>query len=315
MTPPPHPPCSCTHPLLTPPPRPLHHSSTSLRASSFRHPSLPGVVVSDDRDGLPLGVCFDPTVVQAAMGAMASGVDGPQAPIADAARARPNAYFALDELLPRGTDATGVSLVELPQRFSTAPTSQLALAGTLGAANLAAVLYLGGMLSSVAGIPVAAMGSSGPLILMLRRLYGPLLVYASGFVAVPAVRAVVNKRRNRAINERNAVRGKWGRAVAGATASAAARQPSAQSGGGLRARLKRKLEAARKLRPRLRRMRTDDDSTFSTASGITEDVLSTLGGGSISGDGFDDFDKRLADAAPSPPPPSPPSPPPPASPP
>ena len=90
--------------------------------------------MSDDRDGLPLGVCFEPSAVQVAMGAMASGEDGPQQ--ARDRMPRPNAYFALEELLPRGADAAGLSLVELPQRFSTAPTSQLALAGTLGAANL-----------------------------------------------------------------------------------------------------------------------------------------------------------------------------------
>ena len=244
-----------------------------------------GVVVSDDRDGLPFGVAFD-----------GSG--------------RAAAFYALDEVLPFGADADGLALQELPQRFSTAPPAQLALAGGLGAANLFAVLYLGRMLAAVAGYPVAALGSSGPLIGALRKLYVPLLTYATGFIAVPAVRAVVNKRRNRAIEARNAMRSAWGRALAEAppasspslsspTGSVA---PPASGGGGLRARLRRKLAAAKALRPRLRRLeRGGADAVYSTSRDIAESRGSSPPATSLPGDGFDDFDARLAAADDAPP--------------
>ena len=149
---------------------------------------------------------------------------------AAAGERRPDAFFAFDELLPVGVDASGLALRELPQPFSTAPPTQLALAGVLGAANLGAVLYLGGLLGRVAGVPASALGSAGPLVMLLRRLYLPLVAYATGFVAVPAVRAGVVRRRNRRIDERNARRSEWGRALDDAERSSAA-----ASGGGLRA--------------------------------------------------------------------------------
>lgn len=252
-------------------------------AIAQRYVGMEGTLVRDDRDGMPFGVCFDSAALRLAAD---RGEGMPQ----------PTMYFVTEELLPRGSDASGMSLVELPQRFSTAPTSQLVLAGTLGAANLAGVLYLGAMLSSVAGYPAAALGSSGPLIASLRRIYGPLLAYASAFIAVPSVRALLNRRRNRRIEQRNALRASWGEAVADATSS------SPTGGGGLRARLKRKLEAARKLRPRLRRLSAGDASAgmgFSTSRGIEERDVK---GGNLAGDGFDDFDARLNAAKPERPP-------------
>ena len=61
---------------------------------------------------------------------------------------------------------------------------------------------------------------------------------------MPADASPALSRRNRRIEQRNALRASWGEAVADATSSS----PTG-GGGGLRARLKRKLEAARKLRP------------------------------------------------------------------
>ena len=113
------------------------------------------------------------------------------------------------------------------------------------------VIYLGGLLSSVAGVPATALGSSGPLIATLRRLYPPLIAYATGFVTVPAVRATLNRRKNRKIEQRNAVRRAWGRVVADREAV----NDGSEARTGLRARLKRKLKSAAALRTRLRRMR------------------------------------------------------------
>ena len=62
----------------------------------------------------------------------------------------------MQELLPVGVDEAGLALQELPQRFSTAPPLQLAMAGGLGALNLVAVAYLGRLLAAVAGVPLAA---------------------------------------------------------------------------------------------------------------------------------------------------------------
>ena len=252
-----------------------------------RFVGMEGVLVRDDRDGLPFGVCFDGIALQQAAAAAASAASGAsQLP-------GPTAYFTADELLPRGCDPSGTSLAELPQPFSTAPASQLALAGALGAANLAGVLYLGGMLASVAGYPAAALGSSGPMIASLRRIYPALLAYASAFVGVPAVRYVTNRRKNKGIAQRNALRANWGEAVTDASS------PRGGGGGrdGLRARLRRKLDAARQLRPRLRQLRQGEG--FSTARSLDENKgVGGFGSGSspgdtLAGDGFDDFDARL----------------------
>lgn len=231
--------------------------------TAARFIGLEGTVMSDDRDGLPFGVGFG-----------------------SAAQDRPDSFFSLEEILPVGADSDGVSLQELPQRFSTAPPSQLAFAGLLGAANLGAVVYLGALLGRVAGVPAAALGSSGPLVLLLRRAYLPLLAYASGWVAVPAVRASIVRRRNRRIDERNARRAQWGRAI---DVDAVARSEPSE-GRGLRARLSRKLEAARKLRPTLRRFKRDADATYSTAGDLAAGNAKPE---SLTGSGFEEFDLRL----------------------
>jgi len=246
-----------------------------------------------------------------------------------------------------GTDGglDAISLLELPQPFSTAPPSQLAFAGLLGAANLAGVLYIGRLLSSVAGVPTAYLGSAGPMIGLLRRIYAPLLAYATGFVALPAIRAVRNRRLNAAIDERNGRRADWSAAIdvtssssylsAGdvpmADVESAAGLPNMEAGlpnmeagrrrGGLRASLRRKLQAARALAPKLRRFRRGGGAAYSTAQDLASQVDVSSGGeaAGLEGAGFDDFDRRLRDSDPSallpPPSPPPPSPPPPAPPP
>lgn len=211
---------------------------------------MEGTVVIDERDRFPLGVSFD----------------GQQ---------EPNAYFKLDELLPAGADEVGLSLRELPQRFSTAPTSQLVFAGVLGAANLAAVVYLGNLLAPLAGVPAANFGDSAGLISLLRTLYTPLLVYATGFAIVPAVRAFIVRQKNRAIQARNAVRESWGRAL---------------GSGSLAEVVKRKIKAAKSLRPKLQRVTRDSQGQFSTS----RDLAEYKDKDKLPGSSFDDFDARLA---------------------
>ena len=209
------------------------------------------------------------------------------------------AYAADDVLCDGGVTTSRFGCERHEPRRAAAALSTTYLAarpcGTPGRPTLRGPL-LGRLLSSVAGYPAAALGSSGPLIASLRRI-GPLLAYASAFIAVPSVRALLNRRRNRRIEQRNALRASWGEAVADATSSS----PTG-GGGGLRARLKRKLEAARKLRPRLRRLSAGDASAgmgFSTSRGIEERDVK---GGNLAGDGFDDFDARLNAAKPERPP-------------
>ena len=244
--------------------------------AASRFIGMEGLLVTDDRDGLPFGVQFVP------------------------GETRAGAFYSLEELLPVGAAEGGLALEELPERFSTAPTGQLVSAGLLGAANLGAVLYLGGMLSRLAGVPATALGSAGPLVALLRRTYLPLLVYASGFVGVPAVRAAIVRRKNRKIEERNERRGAWGRVVKDAGSNM--RRPE----GGLRSRLARKLEAAKKLRPRLRRFREGQDAAYSTAADLAD---ASAKGAELAGSGLDDFDRRLFEAVGEmeTPPPSPPS--------
>ena len=281
------------------------------------------LVVSDDRDALPFGLFILPPAGRG-RSRMLSGAELPP----------PNAYFSLRELVPVGgvrleggvdvgADGGPLALAELPQPFSTAPTSQLVMAGTLGAANLAGVLYVGRLLASVSGVPTAYMGSAGPMIGLLRRIYVPLLAYATGFVAVPAVRAVRRRRTNAQIAARNRRRVDWARAVSGsegplveATAIAAAVDDDGDEGDAayspedrrglrqaLRSKLQQKLRAARALAPSLRRFRrgTADSTTgstpgassatFSTARSLDENAAAA-GEGGLS-EGFDDFDRRL----------------------
>ena len=239
--------------------------------AAARFEGMQGTVVSDDRDGLPFGVSFRTM------------------PISDA-QTQADAYYALEELLPAGLNAEGLALRELPQRFSTAPPTQLAFAGVLGAANLGAVIYLGGMLGRVAGVPTAALGSAGPLVALLRRLYLPLLAYGAGFVGVPVARAAIVRRRNRQIDERNERRGAWGRALDGAQRGGGGGGKA--SGSGLRARVARKLEAARALRPRLRRFRRGQDAEYSTERGVAE-LAADAGAAPLAGSALDEFDRKL----------------------
>eukprot|EP00326_Haptolina_ericina_P013281 CAMPEP_0181205726 /NCGR_PEP_ID=MMETSP1096-20121128/20634_1 /TAXON_ID=156174 ORGANISM="Chrysochromulina ericina, Strain CCMP281" /NCGR_SAMPLE_ID=MMETSP1096 /ASSEMBLY_ACC=CAM_ASM_000453 /LENGTH=232 /DNA_ID=CAMNT_0023296535 /DNA_START=1 /DNA_END=698 /DNA_ORIENTATION=- len=200
-----------------------------------------GVLRRDDRDMLPFEVDFGGGALDFGMGEIAPAPDS-------------------------------TALQELPVAFSTAPPAQLGAAAALGGANLIGVLYLGSLLASTSAYPLAALGSSAPLIATLRRLYAPLAIYATGFLAIPAVRAWRTRRRNRRISARNEIRTAWGRALSSRPVGS----------------LKRKLAAARTMRSDLKQLRSQDAS-FSSAKSIGEqrDPASDAS--------FDEFDQRLAE--------------------
>ena len=189
----------------------------------------------------------------------------------DTASGPVEAYFLRSELRPVPAELVGGSvaaLVELPQRFSTAPPGQLVAAGALGAANLVAVGYLGLLLRSARASALPAAGALG-------ALYPPLLAYALGFVGVPLVRSAVVRRRNRRTEQRNAARRAWAAALASRPAGA----------------LRRKLASAKRLRPRLRRA-ADAPVEYSSAEGFGEEAEAAQRDGIAA-----DFDARLAAAA------------------
>ena len=268
--------------------RPMRGRDTTV---AERMVGTEGVVLSDDRDALPFQVGLAP-------GGRGSG------------KGRAT-YFALDELLPASTPG---ALLELPQPFSVAPPNQLAMVGVLAAANLGAVSYLGAMLGSAGVVSAAALGgpsSSMALVLALRRVYPALLAYASGFVVLPALRGLRLRRRNRAIEARNARRADWARAVEEAGEPAAASgglfgTPTADSaldaasdgeggadGEGGRARLvarvRSKMAAARALALRLRRPRADEQDriSFTTRKALDEQP------GAPGAPALEAFDRRL----------------------
>ncbi len=158
-----------------------------------------------------------------------------------------------------------------PQAFSVAPPTQLVSAGFLGAANLGAVAYLGALLRSA-----RASGAVAPLLTTLSQIYPPLLLYAIGFVTVPAVREWRRRKRNRRVAARNAVRNAW--------AAALAAPPSAA--------LRRKLRA---LRGEAREMQNLDEADAAFVSGaVGDDDVPSMTEDSAA---FDEFDRRLGGAA------------------
>ena len=108
-----------------------------------------------------------------------------------------------------------------------------------------------------------------------------------------------NRRANKRIEQRNERRAEWARAV-----SDTDDMPANAERRGFRESLRRKLRAARSLAGGVRRLRRGDATSFSTAKAIDEQPA----GGSMAGDGFDDFDRRLGLSAQDSPPPPPTSP-------
>jgi hypothetical protein len=83
-------------------------------------------------------------------------------------------------------------------KFSEADSGQLTLAVGLGAANLIGALVLGSLLGD--GTIAAEIGG---LVAFVEAIYGFLLAYGVGFLAVPLVRYFWLKRRNKRVEARN----------------------------------------------------------------------------------------------------------------
>lgn len=83
-------------------------------------------------------------------------------------------------------------------QFSRATGGQLALAGGLGAVNIIAAVVLGSMLQ---GGKVAA--QLGGLVGFVGSIYGLLLAYGIGFLAIPLVRYLWIQMKNKGISDRN----------------------------------------------------------------------------------------------------------------
>ena len=98
-----------------------------------------------------------------------------------------------------------LTLMEVP--FSLASPSQTVMAGGLGAANLAGVLWLGRLLKSSNWPLITA--SNPVLALTLQNLFPALISYALTYAVIPIFRSAKNKKNNILISERNARRLAW----------------------------------------------------------------------------------------------------------
>lgn len=83
-------------------------------------------------------------------------------------------------------------------QFSRATSGQLALAGGLGAVNIIAAVALGSMLQ---GGKIAA--QLGGLVGFVGSIYGFLLAYGIGFLAIPLIRYFLMQMKNGGISDRN----------------------------------------------------------------------------------------------------------------
>jgi len=99
-----------------------------------------------------------------------------------------------------------MSVLQIP--FSIAPATNRVFAGLLGAVNLFGALYLGNVLSTYSALyPNGLPGILG----LSQSLYLPLVIYAIGFNAIPALRYFWLKQQNEDITGRNTRRQLWAR--------------------------------------------------------------------------------------------------------
>jgi hypothetical protein len=89
-------------------------------------------------------------------------------------------------------------LKEVPRKFSEASGGQLAGAIGLGVFNFVGAIFLGVLLQDQ-----GLVAEIGGFIVFVNAIYGVLLAYGTGFLAIPAVRYFWTKRRNRNIESRN----------------------------------------------------------------------------------------------------------------
>ena len=94
--------------------------------------------------------------------------------------------------------------------FSLAPATNRVFAGLLGGVNLIGAIWLGNILSTYSVLyPRGLPGILG----LSQALYIPLLIYAIGFNAIPALRYQWTKQRNADIEQRNARRQLWAQII------------------------------------------------------------------------------------------------------
>jgi hypothetical protein len=105
-------------------------------------------------------------------------------------------------------------LHEFPWQFSAASSGQIMLSAGLGGVNFIGALILGNLLRN--GIIAAQVGE---LVVFVQGIYGLLLVYGTGFLAIPLIRYFWIKWRNDQISTRNHQRQERARLLAGADTS------------------------------------------------------------------------------------------------
>jgi hypothetical protein len=105
-------------------------------------------------------------------------------------------------------------LHEFSWRFSAATSGQLMLSAGLGGVNFVGALMLGNLLRN--GTIAAQIGG---LVAFVQGIYGLLLAYGTGFLAIPLIRYFWMKRRNNQISIRNLHRQERARLLAGADSS------------------------------------------------------------------------------------------------
>lgn len=105
-------------------------------------------------------------------------------------------------------------LHEFSWRFSAATSGQLMLSAGLGGVNFVGALMLGNLLRN--GTIAAQIGG---LVAFVQGIYGLLLAYGTGFLAIPLIRYFWIKRRNDQISTRNLQRQERARLLGGADSS------------------------------------------------------------------------------------------------
>ncbi|MTJ49809.1 hypothetical protein [Dolichospermum sp. UHCC 0259] len=105
-------------------------------------------------------------------------------------------------------------LHEFSWNFSAASSGQIMLSAGLGGVNFVGALILGNLLRN--GTIAAQIGG---LVAFVQGIYGLLLAYGTGFLAIPLIRYFWIKRRNDQISTRNLQRQERARLLAGADAS------------------------------------------------------------------------------------------------
>ena len=105
-------------------------------------------------------------------------------------------------------------LHEFSWKFSSASSGQLMLSAGLGGVNFVGALILGNLLKN--GTIATQIGG---LVAFVQGIYGLLLAYGIGFLAIPLIRYFWIKRRNDQVSTRNLQRQERARLLAGADAS------------------------------------------------------------------------------------------------